>query len=140
MDTHTIRLVGGNRDEFALFTEEQTSNSCALSCTYSGKTISAQKNDFFEALCVIRRELEKDGVMPFCYGASLKVYPSGMSRQMSAGKAAYKMEMGKQTQRSDVVRIFEHGPDVIPSTVEQQRAFFDEWIRCLPKVKGGSSS
>lgn len=128
MKIHTIRLVGGNNDEVAVFTEEKTSNSCVLSCEYRRKTISAKKNDFFEALCDIRRELEKEGLIPFCYGASLNVYPSAMSRQMGAGKAAYKMEKGKQAQKTDIVRIFEHGTDIVPSTVDQQRTFFNEWI------------
>jgi hypothetical protein len=131
MKTHSVRLVGGNDHEVAVFTEEQTSDSCTLSCEYGGKTISAKANDFFEALCVIRRELEKEGLIPFCYGASLNVYPSAMSRQMGAGKVAYKMEMGKHAQRTDIVRSFEQGPDIVPSTVDEQRSFFNEWITSL---------
>lgn len=35
---------------------------------------------------VVRLELEKEGLFPFCYGASLNVFLSSMARPMSNGR------------------------------------------------------
>jgi hypothetical protein len=88
----------------------------------------AQANDYFEALCQIRERLAEGGLHPFCYGASLNVYPSGMARDMGAGLKAYKMTIGKHARLEDLVEIFAAGPDVKPSTVAEQRAFWERWL------------
>ena len=131
MTQHQISLIGGADDEIATFTEEEASGLCRLVCAYRGKLISAEAHDYFEALSNVRLELEKEGLIPFCYGASLNVFPSRMARQMGRGKAAYKMEMGKQATQDSVVRIFENGADVIPSPVELQKQYFNDWLASL---------
>jgi hypothetical protein len=90
MEQHKIALIGGRDDEEAIFIEELESDICRLSCEYRGKRILAEATDFFEALCQIRIMLEKEGLIPFCYGASLDVWPSGMARDMGAGRKAIK--------------------------------------------------
>src|SRR5262249_20140780 len=93
-----------------------------------GRTIGAQASDYFEALCQVRQELERERLIPFCYGASLNVYPSGMARDMGAGLKAYRLTMGKQARSQDLVDIFAEGPDRIPAPVSAQREFFEQWI------------
>jgi hypothetical protein len=129
--THTIYLIGGTEDETAVFREAEAGDLCVLTCSYRGKQIEASEQDFFEALCKVRSEMEAEGLIPFCYGASLNVYPSAMSRQMSAGRAAYRMTSGKQATKQDLVQIFDEGPDIIPASLESQRKHFDEWLNSL---------
>jgi hypothetical protein len=95
--------------------------------------IEAEESDYFEAFCQIRLELEKEGIIPFCYGASLNVYPSGMGRDMGAGLKAYKMEMGRHARIKDLVEIFGVGPDIKPASVQSQREFWEEWL-ATPRV------
>ena len=128
METHSIYLIGGADDEIALLVEEKLGDKCNLKCSYRRKEISASENDFFEALCRIRSALETEGLLLFCYGASLNVYPSGMARSMASGKVAYTMKAGKHATKSDLVSIYAEGPDVIPATVAQQREYFNAWV------------
>jgi hypothetical protein len=73
---------GGADDETATITEEDANGQCCLVCEYRGKRISVEAHDYFDALSNVRLELEKKGLIPFCYGASLNVFPSQMARQM----------------------------------------------------------
>ena len=95
---------------------------------YRDKTIEAVADDFFDALTSIRLELAEDGLIPHCYGASLNVYPSGMTRDMFQGTVAYRNRKGEQSTRADAVNIFASGPDVVPSTVKEQETFYSEWL------------
>ncbi|MBQ1782625.1 MAG: hypothetical protein II007_03140 [Gammaproteobacteria bacterium] len=131
MNQHQVFLIGGSDDETAIFTEEEANGLCRLLCEYRGKVISSAAQDYFEALSDIRLELEKENLIPFCYGASLNVFPSNMARDMGRGKAAYKMEMGKPAGRESLVRIFEQGADVIPSSVSRQKEYFSDWLASL---------
>jgi hypothetical protein len=104
---------------------------CHVTFAYRGRAIEAEAADYFDALCQIRLELEKELLIPFCYGASLNVYPSGMGRDIGAGLKAYKMTMGKHARTHDLVHIFSEGPDIIPAFVSRQREFFEEWLNPL---------
>lgn len=131
MTQHCISLIGGSGKETALFTESTVNGFCRLSCEYRGQVIAAEAGDFFEALCMIRLTLEKESLIPFCYGASLNVFPSNMARQMGLGHSAYRMEMGTPAKRESLVPIFAQGEDVVPASVERQRAYFDDWVASL---------
>jgi hypothetical protein len=127
-EQHEILLIGAGDDERAVLTEHDLDDVCKLTCTYRGKSIEAEATDFFEALCLIRRQLEPEGLMPFCYGASLNVFPSGMARDMGRGLKAYRMTKGAHARMTDLVEIFEAGPDVVPASVDAQEAFWREWL------------
>lgn len=127
MTTHRVFLIGSEDNETAIFTELQAENGCTIKCEYRGKEIAATESDFFEALCVVRRELEKELLIPFCYGASMNVFPSKTSREMALGKLAYKMEVGKPSAQEQLVHIFDDGADVIPASVDHQLEYFNEW-------------
>jgi len=129
---HTVHLIGGADNESAtISTTSAGRDSCSISILYREKELRAESTDYFKALQEIRELMEADELIPFCYGASLNVYPSGMSREMSQGMVAYRMSLGKSTTREDLVRIFDAGTDVIPSYVAQQREFHDKWIQSL---------
>jgi hypothetical protein len=84
---------------------------------------SAEEDDLFECLTVIRRELERQGRRPCCRGAQADVYPSGMARQMGGGRTAYQHRTGRRPGRADLVDIFDEAEcaDVV-SVDEQERA------------------
>jgi len=128
METHSIFLIGGMDDEHATLIEDELGDSCTLKLIWRGGEATASADDFFEALCTIRLQLEAEGLLLFCYGASLNVYPSGMARSMASGKVAYRMQAGKHARKADLVDIFSEGPDVVPATVAQQREFFNGWV------------
>ncbi|RYH60258.1 MAG: hypothetical protein EON54_10885 [Alcaligenaceae bacterium] len=128
MKAHEIFLIGGEDDERATFVEEETDDGrCKLTCGYRGKVASSIAGDFFEALCEVRVQLERESLIPFCYGASLSVYPSGTARRMAAGRLAYQLQVGRHPGEGDLREIFAEGPDVVPVTVALQRQYFDEW-------------
>ena len=128
MSVHHIHLIGATSDAPATFLAEEVGEECCLICTHGNLSVEGKASDFFEALCLVRLELEKHRLIPFCYGASLNVYPSGMARDMSAGLKAYKLRDGRHARSEDLVEVFEQGPDVIPCSVAMQRKNFDEWV------------
>ncbi|MBV8299540.1 MAG: hypothetical protein JO083_08375 [Candidatus Eremiobacteraeota bacterium] len=127
-EQHTIQLVGGNADESAIFTLFDEGDECRLRCDYRDKTVESTATDFFQALCDVRSLLAEDSLIPFCYGASLNVYPSGMARDMGQGLKAYKLAMGRHTRIDDLVEIFAEGPDVVPASVPAQEQFYRDWL------------
>jgi hypothetical protein len=40
---------------------------------------------------------------------------------------AYRLEFGRQTTMEKLVSIFDSGPEVEPSSVAEQRRFWEEW-------------
>lgn len=131
MFEHRIYLIGGADDEFGVVRGTDANQVCQLSFSYGHHSVEAEANDYFDALCNIRLKLEKERLIPFCYGASLNVYPSGMGRDMGRGLKAYKLAVGKHTRREDLVDIFSAGTDVVPAFVSLQKEFFDEWSRSI---------
>ena len=75
-----------------------------------------------------RSLLARDRLIPFCYGASSNVYPSGMARDMGRGLKAYKLVEGRHARMDDLVEIFTEGPDVIPASVDAQEQFYRDWL------------
>jgi hypothetical protein len=128
MAEYPIFLIGGADDEAGLLSTTEEEDRCHISFAYRDRVIEAEANDYFEALCLIRQQLEEERLIPFCYGASLKVYPSGMARDMGAGLKAYKLEIGVHARTQDLVDKFAAGPDLIPASVKLQREFFEEWL------------
>lgn len=128
MSQHRIFLIGGGDDESGVLELVEGAGDCALAFTYRSRTIRTHAADYFEAFCAIRLELEKEGLIPFCYGASLNVHPSGMSRSMGSGLQAYRLTLGQKASRADLVDIFAAGPDVIPAFVSSQREHFRAWL------------
>ena len=125
---HRVYLIGGDDDETAIFTLFDEGEHCRLRCEYRDKAVESTATDFFQALCNVRGLLAKDGLIPFCYGASLDVYPSGMARDMGRGLKAYKLAVGRHARIDSLVEIFAEGPDVIPASVSAQEEFYREWL------------
>lgn len=126
---HSILLMNGEKSEAATVVCSSSGRECHLVLRYRDKFVEASASDFFEAFCRVRQFTEAEGLLPICYGASLNVYPSGMARDMGGGLTAYRMTMGKHAKRTDLVDIFESGPDVSPATVAQQKEFWETWLK-----------
>jgi hypothetical protein len=102
---------------------------CRITLRYEDTEIESSDEDFFEAFCKVREQLESIGLNPLCYGASRNVYPSGMCRDMADGLRAYRMKMGHRVEPKDIVSIFDSGPDVDPVSVKVQQEFFNRWLK-----------
>jgi hypothetical protein len=141
---YRIDLVGGADDEYGTLSTCAGERQCRVEFMYRGKSLEAEAFDFFEAFCKIRIELEQERLLPFCYGASLNVYPSGMCRSADSGLKAYRMKMQQHLDISDLVEIFSQGPDVVPALVSRQFEFFEKWLRTpkidRPAVNGGAAA
>jgi len=90
--------------------------------------IEAQASDLFETLCLIRRQLEDQGVRLCCAGARRDVWPSGMQRDMGQGLVAYVLTLPRVTERPATVRIFEPAARDVVATVDEQREFAQSWM------------
>ncbi len=113
---------------------ESESGDCHLLMTCEEWTLESTAEDWFDAFCAVRRDLETRELLPACYGAHLHAFPSGMSRSMGGGRQLYRLTIGKQARMNDLVGLFDAGQDVIPSTVDDQRKFFDQWIDSLGRT------
>jgi hypothetical protein len=112
--------------------------SCNVSISYHAQASHSSATDFFEALAQARRPFECKGYRLLCYGASRDIWPSGMARDMGLGLRAYKLSLGQPGQGG--YEIFEAGPDVVASTVEEQAAFAREWWESVSKLARRSTS
>jgi hypothetical protein len=126
-----VHMIGGEDDETATISCNRHDTVCQISLRFRDQTLRAEAQDFFAAFCELRKELEKTNLIPFCYGASLNVYPSGMCRDMGQGLLAYRMTKGVRPSQEDLARIFDEGPDVIPATVSLQQEFYNEWLTSI---------
>jgi hypothetical protein len=129
---HSVKLVGqaGEVSQGVFIVDEaEDADQCRLTFQYPGGNITAEARDYFSAMCQIRRELDMAGWRPVCYGSSRNVYPaSAMGCGFSRGMKAEKLQLAPST-LGDVVMIFDSGPDVKPSSVEDQFQFFLAWYR-----------
>ena len=106
-------------------------NRVELTLRLPDREIIAKATDGFEALILIRLELEAIGLMPLCWGASLQVYPSDSSRSAGVGETAYKLTLGQFARAVDQVNIFESGPGLVAASIAEQEDFSRAWFDSL---------
>lgn len=103
-----------------------------LELNYDTTTVTVWSEDgYFRALSEIRKRIEPDNALIVCYGSSENVYPSPMIESMGCGEKAYRLAMGMQARTADLVCIFDVGPDIIPSTVDRQKNYYECWLESL---------
>jgi hypothetical protein len=124
-----LSLIGGEDDETASFEMKDQGEACLVTCNSRGQQLTGEGRDFFDAFREVRNALWQQGLIPYCYGASLNVWPSGMGREMGRGLKAYKSELGLPA--TELVGIFDEGPDIIPANVERQEEYHRDWINSL---------
>ena len=118
--------------EFLILTEPTNeSDRVILILALPDRRFEASSVDSFEALVLLRLELEKLGLTPLCWGASLHVYPSDASRRDGIGDLAYRLTLGKFPSAADRVQIFDSGPGLVVATVAEQEDFSRAWFDSL---------
>lgn len=97
------------------------------------ESYSCEASDLFECLAELRRTyLQPIGAKILCNGARKDVYPSRMSRQMSAGRKAYQVRLGHPARANDIVDIFDAAPALnVVNDVAEQVNFHREWLESL---------
>lgn len=91
-------------------------------------TAQARADDAFEALCIVREELEPFGWRIGVAGAQADVWPSGMARDQGGGLRAYRMTA---EQVGDLVDTFEPVDPSTVTTVALQRAETDRLYEAI---------
>ncbi len=104
------------------------------------ETQEFEGTDLFEALLQLRANLEQRGIRVLCNGARVDIYPSGMSRSMSAGRKAYLVRMGMRAELNDLVDIFDYADASLMGTVAQQADFRKKWLASLAYIEEGTVS
>ena len=89
--------------------------------------------DLFEALIALRYTLEAKGAALLCAGARRDVFPSGMQRDMAGGRKAYVIRLGVHATVKNIVDIFDPADAAQVTSVSEQRAFFEEWLKSAKK-------
>ena len=62
--------------------------------------------DLFECFLAVRADLELQSLLLCCQGARRNVSPSGLTRQMSNGRLAYLLPVGRPVSDEDLVDVF----------------------------------
>ena len=115
-----LELYGVKTGERAwLDFENEDGGYCKLVLHLRERQVSGRDWSFWHALIAIRKQIEPEGLIPICYGTSLDVWPSAMCCD-AGGWLAYYMREDKKRRK---VRIFETGPEVVPSTIRDQEAY-----------------
>ena len=126
-ETKMLKLL---RDEVFYQVEailRQTSkNICMLKINLPNEVVEVEANDFFSCLYMIKEKYPD--ILIYCKGYKINVYPSRMAVQMSSGKMAYEMEMGRQAERSDLVNTFDFEDSNLSSSNKEQKDFYIEWL------------
>ena len=97
--------------------------------SFDAETVAGVGSDCFDALMDARRLLEPRGILVCVEGACQDVWPSAMARSMGAGRKAYRMTLGKQALKSDLVDIFAKAE--APATIAEQDAYRRAWFESL---------
>ena len=130
---YTVQLVSeanGAAEGVFVFDEDNDSDFLkTLKLVVLNQEIVGVASDYFDAMCEIRKQLEPDGWRLLCYGGSRNVYPSGMARDLGRGLKAYKTKIGRQA--NELVSIFDSGPDIEPSSVDEQKDHGQRWFRSI---------
>lgn len=104
-------------------------------------TAEARADDAFEALCLIREELEPFGWRIGVAGAQMDVWPSGMARDQGGGLRAYRLTSHGA---ADLVDTFEPVDPASVATVAEQRAAAERFFAegqpsTVDAAQGGST-
>jgi hypothetical protein len=95
---------------------------------FAAEVLTALGDSYFEALVEIRLLLESRGLRPRSFGASKTVYPSPLALSMGNGERGYQLELRRPARLKDLVSIFDSDPAVHPVSIEEQRAFYQQWL------------
>lgn len=95
---------------------------------------NGEGKDLFKALSAVREKMEPHDLYILCNGSRKDVTPSGMSRAMGKGRKAYRISLGKQAFKEDLLDIFDPVEPEQTATIQQQKDFYQQWIKSLGSV------
>lgn len=131
MSVKTIPVKISNRESSAEVEYSDRSPWWIVVKTETGSFSAENKNDLFDALIDIRKELSRMGIVLLCNGAREDVFPSPASRSMAGGQMAYKLELGVPASRKNLLNIFDPAPIGLVTSPEQQRIYYSRWLESL---------
>ncbi|MCG8542539.1 MAG: hypothetical protein MJA82_21790 [Clostridia bacterium] len=104
-----------------------------LEIVINGQKISCKSDNFFLALRYLRKELENKNIQIMCNGCAKNVHPSPMQLSMGSGRMAYKLYIGQQARKTDIVDIFDCDEGVSFVGIDEQSEFYDKWVKSIIK-------
>lgn len=104
-----------------------------IELSFRGKRYESEADNYFDALKMLRIQMEKNGLQIICNGAAKNVYPSPMMMQMGDGRKAYLLKNGIQARTADVVDIFGMDAASLVCSVKEQDEYYAEWLSSLRK-------
>lgn len=128
METYEVVMVclqsGAEMPLFVEADEAEASESIVLRAQVAGQTVAAADGCYLPAYQKFRDRLLQLGYGLKCNGSRINAVQSGM---MGANDRVYLVEMGKKTQRSQLVSLWDYA-DIreFPDT-GQQLLFFKRW-------------
>jgi len=99
--------------------------------TVGGASWQAQAGNPLASLNLIREQIEPQGLYLLCCGSRLDVSASGMARGSRATRKVYRLELGKQAMRENMVDIFDPTEKENVATLQDQREFYQQWAASL---------
>lgn len=90
---------------------------------------SAHEADVYSSLQHIRMQLEGVGILLLCNASRRNVRPSGLARQMGAGRKAYKLSMAIRPSFDDLVDVFDVAPKEDVCTIAEQEEYYQAWLQ-----------
>lgn len=100
---------------------------------YSNLDFEGQADNYFDALKLLRKELEKYNYQIVCKGACRNVYPSAMILCMGEGRKAYTLREGVPAKFDDLVDIFDFHEELECVSVADQESYYDYWFDSIVK-------
>src|SRR4051794_14551134 len=76
---------------------------------WPGGQAEGRGTDAFAALQRARAQLESNGLVPVCYGASRRAVVTGMARDMGRGRKVYHTQLGRPVHRDQLVKLLASG-------------------------------
>ena len=89
-------------------------------------------DSIFDSIVELRKKLESKDIYLLCNASVVNIYPSPMQKDFG-GTKAYKLQMGKQAVLADVVDIFDYNSELKIGSVEEQKKFYENWLKSLVK-------
>ena len=89
-------------------------------------------DNIFDSIVELRKKLESKDIYLLCNASVVNIYPSPMQKDFG-GTKAYKLQMGKQAVLADVVDIFDYNSELKIGSVEEQKKFYENWLKSLVK-------
>lgn len=131
--TVLVTLVRGAERQPALLHWQQAGFFSRVSYTlrleWRGPQLQATAPDLFEALVLVRRQLEPQGWLVAVQGSRLDAYPSRMARDMGGGERIYVHRPGQPARSEDLVDTLAAAEPEDLATVAAQQQYWQRVLR-----------